>query len=134
MENPLMQAEQKPLSEQVWQLLIRQKGWQLLPKSWYPVRQAEQVLVPLHAIQLVTPQSNTQVPLEKVLLLAHVQTGVEELVPVVTVVPLGQLQVLLERTKVKKQVSHWLAELQVWQLLIVQLMQTLATESRVNRL
>lgn len=104
---PLTQDEQKPMRVQVWQLLIKQKGWQLLPESWYPNRQEAQVLVPLHEMQLVTPQLGTQVPLEKVLsAIEHAQTGVEEFAGVEVAVPAGQPQVLLERMKEGRQVSH----------------------------
>jgi hypothetical protein len=47
-------------------------------------------------------------------------------------VPLGQPQVLLERTKVAAQVWQLLALLQTWQLLMEQLMQVLTIASKVN--
>jgi hypothetical protein len=114
-------------------LAIKQKGWQVLPESWYPERQIWQILVPLQRIQLFTPQLGTQLPLEKVLLLVmHVQMGVEELAGVVAPVPEGQLHVPLEGTKEGRQVSQLLFDLQTWQLATEQPMQKLAIESRVK--
>lgn len=82
---------------------------------------------------MFTPQLGTQLPLEKVLLLVmHVQMGVEELAGVVAPVPEGQLHVPLEGTKEGRQVSQLLFDLQTWQLATEQPMQKLAIESRVK--